>query len=216
MASGQDPVFGRMKGKIGTLVVYQMYGKTIVRSLPSVKRKPATGALKESQLQFKAVMNTLKMLKDILKPGFEEVAEGRSVFHTALSYNLQRYRATEETTIRVFLQLSAGRRSGATEYRLVELENRKWMLHWQGTEAGKPHSPTDWVMFAAVERNTLKTIQHYYKTRRETGELLVDFGTAEPGEVYDCFFFFRSRQIATRKKPEWVSDSCWCGEVKIV
>ncbi|MDA3943206.1 MAG: hypothetical protein PF694_06660 [Bacteroidetes bacterium] len=46
MAGSRDAFMGRLSGRIGNLVVYQMVGKTVVRVRPAYQGKKDTGKLK--------------------------------------------------------------------------------------------------------------------------------------------------------------------------
>ncbi|MCU4176534.1 DUF6266 family protein [Carboxylicivirga sp. N1Y90] len=75
-------------GKIGSVVTYQMYGKSYVRSLPSqYKDKKSVKQLAQRQ-KMSLVNEFLSPYKDVLKICFQQVASGCSAYAAAKSYNL--------------------------------------------------------------------------------------------------------------------------------
>lgn len=213
MASSNDPLFGRMKGGIGNIVVYQMFGKTVLRTKPNVKRKPASGRLKECQTDFKHVMHLMQLARTYIATGFHEVADGRSAFHTALSINLKRYKSSEDKALKDWLQLSSGKRAGAIGISLLQKGVNQIEISWKEAEPGKPASENDWVFFFAIERSSQKVCAELYVARRKHGRTFVQMPNVKAGELYDCFLTFKSDVATSRKQAELISDSIYACEI---
>lgn len=215
MAISNDPLFNRLQGKIGNIVIYQMYGKTVLRAKPSVKRKPAKGLLKESQNNFKFVMQTMKSARLFVVHGFREVAIGRSAFHTALSVNLLRYRQTEDKSYHKWLQLSAGNRAGTIQSSVQLTEDRKLKIQWDAPEANKPFSNNDRMMFFAICNTQPITICELYTARRDQYQAMVGLPLESQGLEFECFISFRSELPTSNLDPELISDSKWIGNISL-
>lgn len=88
MARYKNKLFDSISGSLGPAVVYQMYGKTYVRTKPEgYKDRKSPGQLAQRQ-KFNLVMYFLKPFKDFLRISFASQANGRSAYHAAQSYNL--------------------------------------------------------------------------------------------------------------------------------
>ncbi len=89
MARYKNKLFDSISGSLGPAVVYQMYGKTYVRTKPEgYKDRQSPGQLAQRQ-KFYLVMNFLQPFKDLLRISFASQANGRSAYHAAQSYNLK-------------------------------------------------------------------------------------------------------------------------------
>lgn len=215
MAMSSDPIFGAVKGKLNNLVIYQMYGKTIIRTRPAYKRKAATGKLKKSQDDFKVVMKTLRRVKVYLSFGFNEVASGRSAFHTALSQNLLRYREVEEKSPKEWLQVSAGNRAGALDWQLTQASEGEYMLLWGKEEPDKIFHATDQLMLVLLGREKLRLHQDLYTAKRSESQALIKVPSFMEADIYDCFVCFKSERLSTQKNPDLISNSFWVGEIDL-
>lgn len=215
MAISNDPLFGRLQGKIGNLVIYQMFGKTVLRSKPSIKRKPAKGRLKDSQNDFKIVMHTMKLAQGFVVHGFREVANGRSAFHTALSFNLKKYRTSEDKAYKNWLQLSSGKRAGADNPSIRLTDDHKLLITWSEPEANKPFSNNDRLMFFAICKTQPIVICELYTARRDQLRALLDLPMNSKGLEFDCFISFRSEIPNSNHDPDLISDSLWIGNISV-
>jgi hypothetical protein len=215
MAISNDPLFSRLQGKIGNLVIYQMYGKTVLRTKPSVKRKPAKGRLKESQNNFKFVMQTMKLARPFVIHGFREVANGRSAFHTALSANLIKYRLTDDKSYHKWLHLSEGNRAGTIDSSLQLTEDRKLMINWEAPEPNKPFSNNDRLMFFAICNTQPIIICELYTARRDQHLALIEMPINSKGLEFECFISFRSELPTSQLEPDLISDSKWIGNISL-
>ncbi len=89
MARLKTNILDAATGKIGNVVVYEMYGKTYIRSKPSgYKDKQSIAQL--AQRQKMTLTNAfLRPFKELIKVTFAHEAIGRSAFHAAKSFNLK-------------------------------------------------------------------------------------------------------------------------------
>lgn len=66
MATLKNGIIGGFSGRLGNVVVYEMFGKTVVRSLPQKNQKKATGKRKQYQDDFRYVMKWMQYLKPMI------------------------------------------------------------------------------------------------------------------------------------------------------
>jgi len=89
MARYKNKLFDSITGSLGPAVVYQMYGKTYVRTKPEDYKDRKSKAQLSQRQKFMMVMHFLKPFKDLLRISFASQAIGRSAYHAAQSYNLK-------------------------------------------------------------------------------------------------------------------------------
>ncbi len=207
MAYTKEGFLGPFKGRIAKVVFYEMYGKMVARSLPSVKRKPAKGALKASQNDFARVMKIMQKVKPFVRLGFKDMAEGRSAFHTALSENLKRYRLAENQEDLKWLCLSKGERAGALDL-TVNTEGKVATVTWGEPEPRRPFAPNDQVMLQAINPATLDTNYNLQAATRIAGTATLTLPPTKEGEHMLVFISFMNATGNTDKKNlKNISDS---------
>lgn len=213
MASSNDHLFGSISGKLGNLVVYQMYGKTVIRTRPSVKRKPAMGKLKESQDDFKVVMEQMKKAQKLIRFGFSNAAKNRSAFHTALSTNLKRYRASTNKELRNWLLLSQGKMAQATGWELVKTTDDVLQIHWSRDEDEKPADTTDRLVLFLLGNLPTATYMEVLSAKRGDRQATINLPPQFTTGGYDCFTAFVPADLFINPKQASISDSLWAGEI---
>ncbi|MBW6498129.1 MAG: hypothetical protein K0B09_07065 [Bacteroidales bacterium] len=207
MAYTKEGFLGPFKGRIGKVVFYEMYGKTVGRSLPSVKRKPAKGALKESQNDFARVMKIMQKVKPFVRLGFKDMAEGRSAFHTALSENLKRYRLAENREELTWLCVSKGERAGALDLTL-NIEGKVATVSWGEPEPRRPFAPNDRVMLLAFNPATIDSNYDLHAATRAEGTATLILPPAKEEENMLVFIsFLNATGMGDKKNLKNISDS---------
>jgi hypothetical protein len=77
------------KGIVGNIIMYEMYGRSYLRSRPSAyKDKKSKSQLAQRQ-RLKLVQKILLCINPLLRITMKEIAIGRSAYHTALSLNVK-------------------------------------------------------------------------------------------------------------------------------
>jgi len=76
-------------GKIGSVVTYQMYGKSYMRSLPGSYRDAKSDKQLAQRQKMNLVLDFLRPFKDLIRLTFKEEAVGCSAFQSAQSFNLK-------------------------------------------------------------------------------------------------------------------------------
>lgn len=214
MANSKEGLLSGFKGRIGDLIIYKMYGKTVIRSVPEKKRKPATGSLKKKQQSFAVVMKYMQAVKAIIRIGFYDIAIDRSPYHTAMSYNLKSYYNAVNTENTDWLQLSHGNRAMAEDLYLEKESNEQAILRWGKPEAGKVFSDNDILMFITLNRRTLTTEHDLWAAKRNKGICRIKMPKSEAGDEIDFYIAFRADIGRSAKKdPDNVSDSKWIGSL---
>jgi len=89
MAVLQNKILQHSKGKLNGMVIYEMDGRTIVRSLPSEFKDRKSPAQLAQRRRMLLVMDFLKPFKELLKFTFPGEAGKRSGYFAAKSWNLK-------------------------------------------------------------------------------------------------------------------------------
>lgn len=207
MAYTKEGFLGNFSGKLSNTVAYELYGKTVIRSRPSGKRRPAQGALKQAQSDFSRVMKIMQAARSVVRVGFREVAEGRSAFNAAMSVNLLNYRnATNPEDLR-WLVVSQGDRAGAQDV-AMKIVGNKVTITWGEAEAGKPYDRNDQVMLMAINNTTLVETDIVQAARRSDQTAELPLPPVKAGENILVFIAFHNPlEAAAQKSPKNVSDS---------
>lgn len=211
MATGNNGFFGGFKGKIGNLVFYQMYGKTVVRSRPSVKRKPAKGKLKESQQAFGVVVKCMSQCKAALQFGYAGLAAGRSTYHSALSRNLNNFKLAESGEQQHWLSLSAGTLAQANQWKLTQTETSTCMLEWSAAshQNGKA---TDRLLLFFVPESNAPAQMLLSSFQRDQGKAAISIPDFDDAAVAVYAAFVQMEYLANHK-PAYISESMFVGKL---
>jgi len=211
MAFTKEGFLGHFSGKLGNTVVYEMYGKTVIRSKPAYKRRPAKGALKQAQTDFSRVMKIMQAVRSVIRLGFRDVAEGRSAFHTAMSLNLVNYRSAENPEDLRWLVVSQGDRAGAQDL-AMEVQDKNANITWGDPEPGKPYKMNDQVLLLAINNMTLQTTDKVQAARRSEKRAEIALPAAKEGENILVFIAFHNPlEAVSKKSPKNFSKSLLVG-----
>lgn len=89
MARLKQGINGPGQGRVGNVIMYEMYGKTYVRSRPErYKDKKSEKQLAQRQ-RLKLAQNLVRHLNPLVRITMKEMSAGRSSYHTAVSLNLK-------------------------------------------------------------------------------------------------------------------------------
>lgn len=207
MAYSKDGLLGNFRGRLSNFVVYEREGKTVIRSLPSVKRAPAQGAEKANQGSFSVVMKIMQSVKPFIKWGFYNVAQGRSAFHTAMSVNLQQRKLSDNPSDLRWLILSQGERAGALQAGF-SIQGQKAIIEWQKPQAGKPWAEDDQVMLLAINTKTLDTTHYPNAALRSMHKAEIGLPAFESeGQILVFIAFKDPMDVSAKKDITKTSDS---------
>lgn len=113
MANLDIPLLSFLKGKLGSLVVYQVNGKTVVRKRPSKKKayKPSKHQ-QFNQIAFREIQKLLMPLKDVLAFGYSAHLSGmQQGIHLAMSHAMKHAVRSEAGKVKLLpsqIQISQG------------------------------------------------------------------------------------------------------------
>lgn len=169
MATLKNGIMGGLSGRLGNVVVYEMFGKTVVRSMPSVKQKKATGKRKQYQDDFKYVMKWMQYLKPLIDICWIPEPPHKKAFKPAFSHNLKRYREMERPQNYEWLELSKGEIAG------LEQIEMKWIgesiqISWSNPTTEKPMHPDDTVYIQLVNASQSSTYPDLLRIPRKSGQ----------------------------------------------
>ena len=216
MAILEDGLMNNFIGRYGNAVVYKLNGKTVMRTLSSVKPGKAQGIQKQYRQDFGRVMKYMQAVKTFISKGFYHVAEGRSAFHTALSVNLMRYREAGMPVTPEWLLLSDGTLAGTTELSLEKQEDGTVILHWGEPETGKINAGDDVAEVIALNNRTLRSKRETLPVKRSDGQIIMQMPEVQTGDEVHFFITFRNLYHPSYKKNKSeISTSQWAGKVVI-
>lgn len=215
MAGSSDAFMGRLSGRIGNLVVYQMYGKTVVRIRPDYRTKKATGLLKASQDDFREVVAVLSKCKHLLRLGFAAEAVNRSAWNAALSTNLKNYRETENKTVDNWLQLSKGKRDMADDWQVSQDQEGRLCLSWKQLPRENSWSNDKLIVFILPENPEDKALIEITSAQRSHEQAVLDIDLSKMGKTAEIFTAFIAADYNGNLKPEAISNSAWAGQLNL-
>ncbi|WP_026969377.1 DUF6266 family protein [Algoriphagus terrigena] len=153
MAQLNHPFIGRISGKLGNLVIYQLNGKTVVREKPQWKKSyQATALQRLYQQKFKLATAALRPLLKVLDTGYGEyVTSTRKGFHLALSQTLKFAMLETQGTVSVNYEsmlISSGFVSPVLNLQTAWVGTRELSLHWesQGNQGNARDSDLSWIV----------------------------------------------------------------------
>lgn len=205
MAYSKQGLIGSFSGQLGTVVVYEAFGKTIMRHKPRKRIKKVEGAQKRSQDEFARVMRLMQACRPFVKMGFSQL--GGIAFHKAMSVNLNRYRQAENKDVLDWLLLSQGIRAGAENVAWRRHNQGKLLVSWGKALDGGSWRPDDQVMLMAINQQNLQTC--FAQANRSQGQALLDAPPADHDQQLIVFlaFYYPLSELAGEMVPSGVSDS---------
>jgi len=172
MATLKNGIMGGLSGRLGNVVVYEMFGKTVVRSLPSVKQKKATGKRKQYQDDFRYVMKWMQYLKALLDHCWRVEPPHQKAFKPAFSHNLKRYREMERPQNYEWLELSRGEIAGLEQIEMKWKED-SIQISWSNPTTEKPMHPDDTVYIQLVNETQSQAYPKLVNTHRKDEQIVV-------------------------------------------
>lgn len=209
MARIENGPFGNISGRVGNVVVYMLNGKMVMRSLPSVKRKKASGRQKETQDLFANVVKPVRAAKSFIKIGFAGV-KGFSAYHTALSLNLQRMAENGQFSYSKMI-FSKGKLAAAIEPLALIDSNLKLTISWQQNEPSKPCTDTDTVLLLVLNTSLNHAEFEFNAGKRSAGNASIQLKRAEKANQLEVYIAFANLTGAVAE----VSDSVWAGQIEV-
>lgn len=215
MASNSKSFFDSFSGKIGNVVVYTMNGKTVIRALPSIRKRKPTEKQLENRNVFTYVLKLMQKIKPIVKIGFSHTAHNRTAFQEAMSVNLNAYKnAEEKENLGSWLQISAGNRSGFANLSLHQ-SNDGIEIRWTYNTVEEPLLKNDSVIAFAIEHQSTKVYSTIGEARRCDSNCNIKIPKLETELTYNIFIFAIASLPTARQNPDMVSDSQWVGTVSV-
>lgn len=168
MATLKNGIMGGFSGRLGNLVVYEMFGKTVIRTLPSVKQKKASGKRKQYQDDFRYVMRWMQHLKPLLDMCWNLEPPHKKAFKPAFSYNLKRYRDLGRPNNFDWLQVF---QNGANALQNLALtyEEDLFILKWELIESDSSIQSKDTAYISLVNINRDEAFKSYFYTNADNG-----------------------------------------------
>lgn len=180
MAILNHPFLGRISGKLGNLVIYQLNGTTIVREKPQWKKSYQPSALQLLyQQKFKKATEALRPLGKLLDLGYGEfITPTRKGIHLALSQTLKSAMVETEEEPRVNFEavlISTGFVSPFENYRLEWLDEHKIQLHWDflGNYGNTRDTDQTWIVLYNPDQGIAEEYQESVFRRSQAQEVLL-------------------------------------------
>jgi hypothetical protein len=206
---------GEYSGLTGGLVIYESNGVGIMRGRPK-KRKDKSALLKTVRSDFGYVVDRVKDLKTVIDIGFKDYKINLAAYHSAISVNMNNYKEAlrlNKTDNIEWLQVSAGKLSGAETAASSRMGNGMIEITWQGTEPGRRNFDSDKVITGIYQKAKGQFLPGPEGVTRKDGKIILDPHKLTNGELMDVFMFFKAEGKNYKKKSESnVSASQWVGQ----
>ncbi|PKP44955.1 MAG: hypothetical protein CVT94_19325 [Bacteroidetes bacterium HGW-Bacteroidetes-11] len=211
MAISRKGLAGLLSGTIGNVVVYEMNGKMVVRSRPSVKRKKAKGQQKQTQVLFAQVMKAMQIAKPFLRIGFAN-QNGHSAFHSAMSANMLRMKTEVQFSYEKLI-FSAGNGFECPGISLAIIPGNKLQIQWLGTEAGGEEFREETSAIFVFNETQQHCEYGLNCGKRSSMEASLQLKNARPGDkihVYLAFLEYNNMLFAQKFS---ITQSVWVGSI---
>lgn len=153
MAILNHSVLGKISGKLGNLVIYQLNGKTVVREKPRWKKSYQASSLQRlHQKKFRVATDALRPLGKVLDKGYGEwVTSTRKGFHFALSQTLRQAMIEQQEVFMVNFEsvlISSGFVAPAKNPNFQVIGDQNLRITWetQGGLDNSKDSDLSWVV----------------------------------------------------------------------
>jgi hypothetical protein len=162
MANADDGILGRFRGKIGTVVGVSSGDRFYMRSLPRKRTKTGPKEL-INQAKFKAVIDHLKPLKELVKAGFKGHYTKTGGHRAAFAYNRKHAIAADDNGVYIdpaLFRFSGGVLPGAVNP-AVSLANDLLEITWDIADPAEG-SPSDQLMVLLYDTANAKVLTRIF------------------------------------------------------
>lgn len=214
MAILDQGALGRFGGKVGKVVIYQMHGKLVMRSLPGKRKAKAKGRQKATQDLFALVMNAMKIARAFIRTGFANY-NGHSAFHSALSCNMQRVNAAGSFGYSTLL-FSSGNLAVVINPTITISDTKQIQIGWLENEAGKPAADSDCAMVLAFNTKRNFTEAEFNAGTRGAQKAGITLSQSVSGDQLEVYLAFIEWDKRLSGKKYRCSDSLWVGQLTVL
>jgi hypothetical protein len=213
MAIIQSPL-GTIKGKFGTAVFSESYGKNTMRAYTDSVKNPNTLRQQMVRKQFSMKGKFASFLNNFVKKTFINDAADMPQHDKFLKINHQRGMITGEwPDFRINypnLLVSKGILKRIAGGIISYMPGNKLIIHWNDNSNNKNSKPTDTVVILLINENQERTCMAYYeKTARNEKRIEIAVPRYWKNDKFHIYFSFRSA------KEEVYSDSVYLGNVTL-
>ena len=162
MAKADDGILGKFRGKIGTVVGVSNGRDFYMRSLPRKRTKTSPKEL-TNRAKFKAVIDHLDPLKELVKAGFKGHYTKTGGYRAALSYNRKHAIVADDNGVYMdpaLFRFSGGVLPGALD-QTVSLTNDLLEINWN-TSGADQGSTSDQMMLLLYNTADSKTLTNVF------------------------------------------------------
>ncbi len=204
MGTLKNGIMSGFSGRLGNLVVYEMFGKTVVRTLPSVKQKKASGKRKQYQDDFRYVMKWMQIVKPMIDRCWPVVPPHKTPFKQAFSTNLKSYREMGRPNSYNWLKVSHGSLPCISGFSFTA-ENQLFKLHWDTSSASLDANPLDQVHIYFVNAKQEEGSHQIYSVNRNQGHLEVELKYWQTSDPIVAFIAVSSFNNASEMSSDTLS-----------
>lgn len=162
MAKADDGILGKFRGKIGPVVGVSSGGNFYMRSLPRKRTKAGPKEL-VNRAKFKAVLEHLEPLKDLIKAGFKGHYTKTGGYRAAFAYNRKHAIVADDNGVYIdpeLFRFSGGELPGAVD-QTVNLANDSLEINWDISEGDKGRR-SDQMMVLLYDTANSKTLTNIF------------------------------------------------------
>ena len=210
MAHADDGILGRFRGKIGTVVGVSSGDRFYMRSLPRQRQKVGPKEL-TNRAKFKAMLDHLEPLKDLVKAGFKDHYTRTGGYRAAFAYNRKHAIAADDAGVYIdpaLFRFSGGQLAGAVDP-AVSLANDLLEITWDVTDPteGSPSDQLMVLLYDTVNSKALTTI--FNGPFRSAGSYSVSIPLLLKGSEAELYIAF----VAADRSVQ--SDSQYLGKIAL-
>lgn len=176
MAILKNGLFSGFSGRLGDVVVYELNGQTVVRSMPRKKYKKATGKRKQYQDDFRYLMQWMQLIKPMLDICWEKEEVNKKAFQTAFSFHLKKYRNLNRPIHFDWIQFSKSEEDGILPNG-QKLEKDSYKISWNPKLINQQSHPLDTVHICLINYCLKESIGQIISKKREVGECILKHGS---------------------------------------
>lgn len=196
MARVNKSLLGMMTGKIGSVVIYPMFGKLYARSVPVNRPNRIKSPAQQAQNQkIKLLGSFLNLCTDFIKIGYKikSIEMQKTTYNLSQSYHLKQGIKGSLTAMEIdweMIRLSVGNLAAPDNFR-VFLENNQIILNWDIPAKISADEGAQQTMVLLYCEGTKRVYTEFFKADKKNGRQILRINT-NAGAVYHLYFCFKN------------------------
>jgi len=199
MATIKKGILGGVSGKVGNVVGGSWKGVDYLRSLPAEVRQ-ANSTLQISQrMKFKAVIDFLKPLNELIRIGFKPDSAKMTAFNAAMSYNYNNALTGDfESGFSIDYAkalVARGNLAGIAGAVIESANPGQLSLNWTDNSAETGAAATDILYVGVYNPDKGTAVVRINSAQRATGTVTIDLPADYSGDLVQCYAGFLGTDV---------------------